>query len=455
MEDVFDLSEDLQRDIIALMINDRDFLIKCVDLVEEKYFCTFSFKSIIKIIKDYYSKYNKSLTVEILQQEISNNYKGDSKFPIIATEVDLIKERLDYVFYEKEYLYNAVIDFAKIQAMKFAILQSVDLLEKKEYAKIEELIRQALLVAPPLSLGTNFFNVQERYRKILNDIEGEKFSVVFPTLNKDLKGGICRKEVGTIFAPPSVGKSLFLTLVSIANMINDKNVLYISCEMSEERVAMRADAMSTFIPISSLVSSLPLLQERLKTLSENVKGRLHFKEFPSGEATINDIRSYTNQLYNYTGFKPDLIVLDYLDEVKCSNKNLDLYQGQTQVLRQFRAWMIEDNLAGITATQSNRDARQVKIATDAQIGDSYGKVRVTDYMWSLNETDEECAMNTMRLFVVKNRNGNKRYQIFLKKDPYTLRMDEITETQYDAIMGTKASKNKNIVSEESSATVLT
>jgi replicative DNA helicase len=325
--------------------------------------------------------------------------------------------------------------------MKTAIIRSVDLLEARQYDQIEKLIRDALLVAPGEDLGINYFeDIDERYQRIISEMHGEKFTTCFETLDRDLMGGISRKEVAMIFAPSGVGKSVYLTMVAIANIAKGKNVLYISCEMSEDRVSMRADAMTTFVPISDLISKLPTVKERLETFSQECKGKLVIKEFPAGTPSINDMRAYANQLYNYTGFKPDVVILDYIDEIKCSKTLPNLHQEQQVSTRDFRAWMVMDNYAGYTATQANREGTQVKIIAEGQIGDSYGKIRIVDCLWSLNQNDEENTKGVARLYVVKNRNGKKKYIIFIKIDPYNLRMKEIKESEYEKIMGTRAPK---------------
>jgi len=123
-------------------------------------------------------------------------------------------------------------------------------------------------------------------------------------------------------------------------------------------------------------------------------------------------------------------VLDYIDEVKCSNARLNTYEGQYHTLREFRAWMSDENLAGYTATQANRLGTQVKTITEGEIGDSYAKIRVVDAAWSLNQNDDEKNKGLMRLFAVKHRNAKSRFTIWIKIDPNTLRMKEITENEY-------------------------
>ena len=205
--------------------------------------------------------------------------------------------------------------------------------------------------------------------------------------------------------------------------------------MSEERIAMRIHSMLSLIPIDDIITNIPELERKMQIIESKVSGLLKIKEFPAGEGTINDFRAYTNKLYNHTGFQPDLILLDYIDEVKCSNSRLNTYEGQYHTTREFRGWMQAENLCGMTATQANRIGRQVRTITEGEIGDSYAKIRVVDCLLSLNETDEEKNKYLSRLFVVKHRNGKSKFTVWVKRDPDTLRMKEIDETEYESILG--------------------
>ncbi len=438
----FDISTDLQRDLLNLILTDRNFLINSLRLVNPEYFKDIAHRSICKICQEHFNEFNCPITSNILIQKTNEKYKENKQLPRILAEIDIISERTDQAYQNKEYYEKVVGKFAKAQAMKMAIINSVDLIDTGEYEKIEANIREALLVAPNISLGINIFeNVKERYRKILASTEGEKFTTGWKTVDRDLSGGMGRKEIGMIFANSGVGKSLWLAKVAVENLIKEKKILYITCEMSEERVAERIDSMLTHIPINKLIYQISEVESRINEIKKCINSHIQIKEFPAGEATITDFKAYANQLYNYTGFRPDLILLDYIDEVKCSNSRLSTYESQYHTTREFRAWMQSENLGGYTATQANRMGREVQVINEAQIGDSYAKIRVTDLAWSLNQNDEEYTCSLARLFVVKHRGARGRYLIWVKIDPNTLKMSEITESEYEQILGNPTPTN--------------
>ena len=446
--DQFEVSVDLQRDILNLILTDRNFLINSLSVVDSEYFVDFAHQNICQICQNYFKEYNSPITIEVLNQEINNKFQANRQLPRFLSEIDIISERTEEAFKAKDYLKKAVINFAKAQAMKSAIMRSVDLIPTQQYEEIEQIVKEALLVAPDLDLGTDVFEgVEETYMKILADMEGERFITGWGSVDRILKGGLGRKEVGMIFANSGVGKSLWLCKAAVENMVKGKNVLYITCEMSEERVVTRLHSMLSGIPIDKLVTKIPDLRKRLDNIKSIITGQLKIKEFSAGASTITDFRAFTNQLYSYTGFKPDLILLDYIDEVKCSNTRLDTYTSQYHTLREFRAWMTDDDLCGFTATQANRQGKSVKIITEGEIGDSYAKIRVVDAAWSLNQNDVEKLKDVARLFSVKHRNAKSGHITCVKINPDTLKMSEIPELEYEQILGTNAPVE--VVGEES------
>lgn len=433
--DRYNLDDNLQRDIIGLMILDNDFLLKSYKLIKSEYFVNDSHQVIFNIIKNYFDNYNLNINNDILKNEIHEKYNDSKNLAKYLTELDCILERFDDAIKEKNYIYNAVVTFAKNQAMKEAILESVECLEKHDYSSIEQKIKEALLVSPDFDLGIDYFNdIDERYSVYLKSLEGDRFPTGISAIDYVLKGGLGKKEIGMVFAPSGVGKSIFLCKVALENMLRGKNVLYISLEMSRELIAIRIDSMLSHLEINSIHSNIKELKNKIDLVKKNVKGRLRIQEFPAGYAAISDLRAYTNQLQNYTNFDPDVIILDYIDELS-TRKNSDLYESQKIATTEFRGWCKIDNICGFTATQSNRMAKQAKIITDEHIGDSYGKFRVVDGMWSLNQTDEEKVKGVMRGFVVKHRNAQSRYIFYLSMNSQNLRINEISEDEYNKKMG--------------------
>ena len=153
-------------------------------------------------------------------------------------------------------------------------------------------------------------------------------------------------------------------------------------------------------------------------------GQLMIKEFPTGLANINDVRSLLVQLRNYEDFSPDVILVDYLELLRPTREGLAEYQAQQRISEELRGIAVESNILVWTATQTNRQGRAVKLITDSELADAYGKIRTCDYAISLNQSEEEFDEGQMRCYVMKSRNGKQRFVVPLTIDYSTLTMSE-------------------------------
>jgi hypothetical protein len=166
------------------------------------------------------------------------------------------------------------------------------------------------------------------------------------------------------------------------------------------------------------------LKDRLHEVKEKTNGRLLIKEFPTGASNVNQLRALLVQLRLHKNFVPDLIIVDYLELLR-PNRIIDSeYQAQQRIAEELRGLGVEHNCLIWTASQTNRQARKVNIITDAELGDSYGKIRPADWVISLNQTQEEYDEGSMRVFVIKARDSKQHYLINVSIDYSTLQMRE-------------------------------
>ena len=197
--------------------------------------------------------------------------------------------------------------------------------------------------------------------------------------------------------------------------------------MSEDKIAQRFDSIMTLIPQAQLKdpSAQAKVGERLSIFRTNFPdGKLVIKEFPTGNATVNTLRALLVQLRNYEEFVPDVIIVDYLELMRPTRENQHEYVAQQRIAEELRGLAMENKALLWTATQTNRLGRTVKIITDAELGDSYGKIRTCDFAISLNQNEQEFDEGSMRAYVVKSRNGRPRFSVPMKVDYNILRMEE-------------------------------
>ena len=423
----YEFSDNIQRGILFLSKYNQDFLLQIAPLVKSSYFEYPIHSTIFNGIRDFYDEYKKIPQDIHLVEIIKDKKSSKEDISDYQDELQRINSMDVSSIGHTDFYLDLVEKFAKRQAMRDAITSSISLLQDERIDEIESLVREALTINRNLNLGQSYFDeVLARFERSLADNKDNRFRLVFDTLNRELEGGLSAKELAMVVAPPGVGKSLYLVNQGVQALMENKNVLYISLEMSEDKIAARFDSVTTLIPQRKLKDSVKLLQKRLGLFKEKFpKGRLLIKEFPTGLANINDVRSLLVQLHNYEDFVPDVIIIDYLELLRPVNEGMAEYQAQQRIAEDLRGLAVESNALMWTATQTNRQGRQVKLITDAELADAYGKIRTCDYAISLNQTEEEFDEGNMRCYVMKSRNGKQRFVLPICIDYSTLSLTEL------------------------------
>ena len=425
---MYEFNENIQRGILYLLKSDRDFYLQIINLVKPEYFEFPIHGKIYSAVRDYYDKYKKLPNDDFIEQELRATKSEKEHISDFTDELNYIN-RLDTSACDGEDYYLDIIeDFAKKEAMKDAIKQSLTLIKENRMDETEALVRQALTVSRTVDIGQSYFNdVKERWDRTYNAEEADKFKTLLPSLNRSLEGGLGEKELAMVIAPPGVGKSLWLVNQAVQSMIEGRKVLYVSLEMSEDKIAQRFDSVATLIPQGQLKDPSAQLKvgERLSIFQNNFPdSKLVIKEFPTGQATVNTLRALMVQLKNYEDFEPDVVIVDYLELMRPVRENQHEYQAQQRIAEELRGLAMENKFLVWTATQTNRQGRAVKVITDAELGDSYGKIRTCDFAVSLNQSEEEFDTGRMRAYVVKSRNGRPRFTVPMEVDYNILKMVE-------------------------------
>lgn len=221
----------------------------------------------------------------------------------------------------------------------------------------------------------------------------------------------------------NTGKSLFLVNQSVHLMRHGLKVLYISLEMSEDKIAQRFDSVITELGVKNIKTQKQELIKGIKDFyTQYPDSGLVIKEFPTSQATVNHIRVLLTQLRNQNKFIPDVICVDYLELLRPIRYIDGEYAAQQRIAEELRGLGVEMNMLVWTATQTNRDAKKAPIIKDVHMADSYGKVRTADWIVSLNQTDDERSRGRMRTYVLKARDSENNYIIPTNIDYSTLVM---------------------------------
>jgi replicative DNA helicase len=425
---MYAFNENIQRGILYLLKSDKDFYLQIVNLVKPEYFEFPSHSKIFSAVRDHYEKYKKLPNDDFIEQQLHSSKNERESIHDYTDELEYIN-RLDTSAIDGEDYYLDLIEsFAKREAMKDAIKQSLVLIKEDRMEETETLVRNALTVSREVNVGQKYFaDISDRWDRTHNADAVDKYKTLLPSLNQSLEGGLGSKELAMVIAPPGVGKSLWLVNQAVQSMVEGRKVLYVSLEMSEDKIAQRFDSVVSLIPQGQLKAPAAQLKvsERLSIFQSNFPGsKLVIKEFPTGTANVNSLRALLVQLRNYDDFIPDVIIVDYLELLRPVRENQHEYQAQQRIAEELRGLAMETKVLLWTATQTNRQGRAVKIITDAELGDSYGKIRTCDFAVSLNQSEQEFDEGRMRAYVVKSRNGRPRFTVPMNIDYHVLKMSE-------------------------------
>ena len=412
---MYKFSENIQRGIIYLLKNDEWFYSQIINLVKPEYFEFPHHQRMFSIVKNHHEKYGKIPKDDFIIEEARQYCTSQSPISDYVDEIEFINRIDESMLGDRDYFLDLIEKFAKRESVKDAIKKGIVLLNEGNIDEIEPLIRKAISISRIVDVGQDYFpDYYSRWDRIENKADTPKFKTVLPSLDRSLDGGLGSKELAMVIAPPGVGKSLYLVNQAVTSLMDGKKVVYISLEMSEDKIAQRFDSVISMLPTIKTKSAACRLEvkKRLDVFKDKFNmSNLIIKEFPCGQLNTNGLRAYLSQLSQTNDFVPDVICLDYMELMRSNREMLQEYQAQQRISEELRGLAMEYKCLIWTATQTNRQGRSVRVITDLELGDSYGKIRTCDFAISLNQNEEEYDNGIMRVYVVKSRNGKPRITI--------------------------------------------
>jgi len=405
--DTFSFSPEFQKQIIAAMIQEPKIFERLGILTDYRSFDLQEYSEIFKGIQDFYEEYRGMPTKEALKDLLSTRYHSET-----------LDETLNEIFNHKriatstlEYIEDNIRNFISCQALKRAVCESIDDLgDPKKHPNVKDRIEKALTIGASLDdFGIDAYNDEE----ILNRWQRRKDKQEIPRISTGWEkfdqvfGGFGIGEVFTFTGPAHSGKSMYLINVGANVLLQKKNVLHISLEMSQELTAQRYDMRLLGLTKDELNSKKAV--ERLKEILSNHLGRLIIKRYPSDTVTAVDIATFIRRLEMVKDFVPDIVIIDYADIMRSTHHYSDRRFELDSIYNQVRNLGIEFKVPIVTATQLNRDALERlesgKILTEGNIAESYGIARIVDCGVTINATQLDNSQNNSLIYVFKNRDG--------------------------------------------------
>jgi replicative DNA helicase len=395
------LGETFQLQLINQIILDKIFANSILDVLEQSYFDNKYFKLIVQMIKEYYKKYDCSPSFETLTQIAKSESQTEIITKIILDTINKIK---DAPIEGTVFVQEKALKFCKQQELQKVMGKAqkiIDLGEFENYDQLEEMVRGALQVGE-VERGTEsvFFNLDD----VLADDYRHPIPMGIPGIDKLLKGGLAKGEIGVILAPTGVGKSTFITKIANNAFNMGMNVLQIFFEDNPKIIQRKHFTLWTGIAPDDLQNHKEEVMKKVTEIKETRSNQLVLKKLPSDTLTMNQIKNQVRKMIA-DGVKIDMVLLDYIDCV-VPDKNLgDEWKSEGSVMRGFEAMCHELHIVGWTATQGNRSSISSEIVTTDQMGGSIKKAQVGHVIISVAKTLPQKEQNLATIAITKSRIG--------------------------------------------------
>ena len=400
--------ERLELTILRNLIHNEDYARKVIPFINLDYFDIRAEQVVCQEIIDFIAKYNKLLTTEVLEIEIQN------RSDLTETELKELQETISSLKDSEindDWLLDATEKWCRDRAIYLALMSSIKIADgqddKKGRDSIPSILSDALAVSFDNHIGHDYLeDYEERYESYHRKEDKLPFDLEF--FNKITKGGLPNKTLNIALAGTGVGKSLFMCHVASSVLLQGKNVLYITMEMAEEKIAERIDANLLDVNIKD-INELPrvMFENKVTNIAKKTQGSLIIKEYPTASAHSGHFKALLNELLLKKSFSPDIIFIDYLNICASSRYkaggNVNSYSYVKAIAEELRGLAVEFDLPIVSATQTTRSGFASSDVDLTDTSESFGLPATADLMFALISSEELEPLNQIQVKQLKNR----------------------------------------------------
>ena len=402
-----------------LILNDT-YTRKVIPFIKDEYFDSPSHKVLFSTLSEYVNKFETLPEPNALKIEVEKRRDITEE---IYREVENFIDNLDRDQYNDDWLIETTEKWCKEKAIYLALMESVKIADGQDKTRtkdaIPSIMSEALGVCFDEHVGHDYIkDSDDRYDFYHKKEEKIPFDIEY--LNKITKGGLPNKTLNIALAGTGVGKSLFMCHVASSVLLQGRNVLYITMEMAEEKIAERIDANLLDIPIQQLTSPLLTKEKyssKLLELTKKTQGKLIIKEYPTASAHVGHFKALLNELSMKKGFSPDIIFIDYLNICASSRYKGTIVNSYTYVkaiAEELRGLAVESNVPIVSATQTTRAGFGSSDPDLTDTSESFGLPATADLMLALISNEEMEEMGQIMIKQLKNRyNDPTMYKRFV------------------------------------------
>jgi replicative DNA helicase len=401
--------------IFENLIHNEDYARAVIPFLKTEYFTNKSDQIMFDLIDEYVKKYNAFPTKEALEIDLSD--KSGLNEEVYKNAKDNIRAITVTDIIDMEWLIDKTESFCKDKAIYNALIESIKIVDKKDdkisVGAIPKILSDALAVSFDTNIGHDFLeDSASRYDFYHKKEVRIPFDLDY--LNKITGGGLPRKTLNIILAGTGVGKSLFMCHMAAHNLTQGQNVLYITLEMSEEKIAERIDANLMDTPLDQLKEmSLESYEKKIERIKRKTTGKLIVKEYPTASAGSANFRYLLQELRLKKNFIPDVVYVDYLNICSSSRikagANVNSYTYVKSIAEELRGLAVEFNVPLISATQTTRSGFSNSDVGLEDTSESFGLPATADFMIAAITSEELQALNQIMVKQLKNRYGDPNY----------------------------------------------
>lgn len=444
--------------VMNCLFADEAYVRKALPFVEREYFQNESNKVVFDLMKTHIEKYNDlptkdSLLISLDEKNVSENIFNECKEMVAYLHNQKDEHR------NSEWQLDATEKWCQDRAIYNAVMKSITIIndDSPEKGEMPKILSEALAVSFDSNIGHDFIEDWESRFEFYQRVE-EKIPFHLDMLNRVTKGGLPKKTLNVALAGTGVGKSLFMCDCAANHLLMGYDVLYITCEMSEEKIAERIDANLLNTSIQDVATmARSTFDKKIDKLQQKTTGKLIIKEYPTAVANANHFRHLLNELSLKKNFRPKIIYIDYLNI--CSSSRVKPGAGANSytliksIAEELRGLAVENNVPIVTATQTTRGGYGNSDVDLTDTSESFGLPATADLMFALIATEELEEMSQILIKQLKNRyndpNEHKRFVVGIDRPKMRL-YDVEDDAQDELIQDTKESHFKESFSKKHS-----
>jgi len=436
----------IEATIISNLLHNEEYARKVIVFLKDEYFMDASEKVVFSEIHKFWTKYNDVPSKEALQIAVDEK---DDISSTIYEEVEALIKSLGKTDNNADWLLDETEKFCKDKAVYNAIMESIEIIDGKHKKKkndgIPDLLSDALSVSFDTHIGHDFLEDSDDRFEFYHSTE-ERIPFDIEYLNKITKGGVTRKSLNILMAGTGVGKTIGMCHMAAANLTLGKNVLYVTMEMAEERIAERIDANLLDIEVNRLKDLTKVMYDKkMEQLKQKVKGKIIIKEFPTSQAHAGHFRHLLNELSLKKDFKPDIIYIDYLNicasQRLTGSNSVNSYTYVKAIAEELRGLAVEFNVPIWSATQTTRSGFGSSDVGLEDTSESFGLPATADLFLAIIQTEELEGLNQIMVKQLKNRYNDvaifRRFVIGI--DKAKMKWYDAEQSAQEDIIGTTSS----------------